>query len=141
MKTIINTSLITGNNPATMRIEKNEYTPATQIESEHAYAMPVIHIDYRGRILYANRASFQLLGEWNCIANEYLPEKLVMQYPGLLNLDADFQLTILVKSFQFHLDAIGFKESGYIGLYGFRTETNNEIHDPVASYEVFGEGE
>ncbi|CAN5463821.1 hypothetical protein BH11BAC1_BH11BAC1_22080 [soil metagenome] len=123
---IITAKFNSGIHQSKMRIEKNAYVPVADIKNEHAHAFPVIHIDYKGRILYANKASFPLLGEWNCIANEYLPEKITAQFPGLLNLDAGFELEMTTKSFQFYLDVIGFREAGYIGLYGFLTVENTE---------------
>ena len=94
---------------------------------------PVIRIDYKGRILYANKASFPLLREWNCLANDYLPEDLVRQHPSLLDLEAAFDLHIPTLTKQFHLDVVGFKESGYIGLYGFETDHQAEsnIHSSL----------
>ena len=85
-------------------------------------SFPVIRIDHEGRILYANRASFPLLREWNCLANDYIPEELVKQIPSMLDLDADFNFEINTNDSSYYMDVIGFKESGYIGLYGFKTE-------------------
>lgn len=89
----------------------------------HMFAMPVIRIDYKGRILYANKASFPILKEWNCLANDYIPDELIRQHPALLDLQAGFDMNIETKSTQYHLDVVGFNECGYIGLYGYKTET------------------
>ena len=86
---------------------------------------PVIRIDHKGRILYANRASFPLLREWNCLANDYIPEELVRQVPAMIDLNAEFDVQINTNDSAYYLDVIGFRESGYIGLYGFRTETKS----------------
>ena len=88
---------------------------------EHSF--PVIRLDFKGRILYANRASFPLLREWNCLANDYIPEQLVRENPAMLDLQAEFDFQINTEDSSYYLDVIGFKESGYVGLYGFRTET------------------
>ena len=87
--------------------------------------LPVIRIDYKGRIIYANKASFPILREWNCLANDYVPNELINQNPALLDVEAEFDLEIETRDSSYHLDVIGFKESGYIGLYGFKTETKN----------------
>ena len=92
------------------------------LSTEPSY--PVIRIDYKGRILFANRASFPILREWNCLANDYLPEDLIHQFPSVLDLNADFDLQISTNDTSYFMDVIGFKESGYVGLYGFRTEIN-----------------
>lgn len=85
-------------------------------------AFPVIRIDHKGRILYANKASFPLLREWNCLANDYIPDELLRQIPAMLDLDADFDFQINANDLSYSMDVIGFKESGYVGLYGFKTE-------------------
>jgi hypothetical protein len=86
-------------------------------------SFPVIRIDYKGRILYANRAAFPLLREWNCLANDYIPEELISENPAMLDLQANFDFQINTEDSSYYLDVIGFKESGYVGMYGFRTET------------------
>src|SRR5690242_6490774 len=95
-------------------------------EFRSASTFPIIQIDYRGRILYANKASFPLLREWNCLANDYLPKQILYKYPALLDLEAAFDVAMETKSNRYQLDVIGFKESGYIGLYGFRTEIKKD---------------
>jgi hypothetical protein len=94
---------------------------AAFVMSDPSY--PVIRLDFKGRILYANRASFPILREWNCLANDYLPEELVHQFPSVLDMDAAFDFQINTNESAYFLDVIGFKESGYVGLYGFKTES------------------
>ena len=90
-------------------------------------SFPVIRVDYKGRILYANRASFPILREWNCLANDYIPEELIRQNPAMLDLEAQFDFQINTDTSEYFMDVIGFKESGYVGLYGYRTETKNVL--------------
>ena len=87
-------------------------------------SFPVIRVDFKGRILYANKASFPILREWNCLANDYIPEELVHNFPAVLDLDAEFDIQINTNDSVYSVDVIGFKESGYIGLYGYKTEAN-----------------
>ena len=89
------------------------------------FSYPVIKIDSNGRILYANKASFQILRDWLCTPNDYLPEYFLRSNPGILNPDADFSLALMTKEMSLNFDVIGFKESGYIGLYGFDSLENN----------------
>jgi len=86
-------------------------------------SFPVIRIDHKGRILYANKASFPLLREWNCLANDYIPDQLIREMPAMLDLDAEFEFQINTNDSSYYMDVIGFKESGYVGMYGFRTES------------------
>src|SRR5690348_362999 len=96
--------------------------------------LPVIRIDHKGRILYANRASFPLLREWNCLANDYIPESLIREIPSMLDLNADFDFKISTSDSLYYMDVIGFKESGFVGLYGFRTEINLNESKPKKVY-------
>ena len=88
---------------------------------------PVIKIDFKGRILYANSASFELLHEWLFPANEYLPEHFLKSNPEILNPDVDFSVPFKMKSTNWNFDVIGFKECGYIGLYGSEAVSSDTI--------------
>jgi len=114
-----------------MRIEKKETHSHAGSDTVHGHTLPVIHVDYKGRILYANKAAFPLLREWNCLANDYLPESLTGKSPALLSLDADFGLDIETATAHFHLDVIGFKEAGFIGMYGFLITDKKKEQDEM----------
>jgi hypothetical protein len=80
---------------------------------------PVLKIDTNGKILYANQASFKYLREWINSKNEFIPNYIININPSILNPDADFSISVNLKSANLKFDVIGFKECGYIGLYGF----------------------
>lgn len=122
MKTIINSGLKKLNLPHSSKLDSG----TSPFMTTHENTFPVIHIDHKGRILYANKASFPLLREWNCLANDYLPDNLVLENPQLLNSSADFDLEIENRVARYRLDIVGFKESGYVGMYGYRTEYKPE---------------
>ena len=108
------------------KIPKMKTIPSPSfILSEPSY--PVIRIDHKGRILYANRASFPILREWNCLANDYIPEELIRENPAMIDLEANFDFQINTDDSSYFMDVIGFKESGFIGLYGFQTVTKNTL--------------
>ncbi len=94
---------------------------------------PVLKIDTKGKILYANHLSFDCLPEWLNGKNAYIPKYIILVNPDVLNPDADFSISINVKSDVFTFDVIGFKESGFIGLYGFNSlqtkEMNPHLHE------------
>ena len=83
--------------------------------------LPVIKINTKGRILYANRASFDLLSDWLKVSNDYIPEYFVKVNPGILDPEADFSVPLTTKSLSVNFDVIGFQECGYIGLYGYKS--------------------
>jgi two-component system sensor kinase FixL len=97
--------------------------------------LPVLKIDTSGKILYANHASFECLREWINSKNEYLPNYFLNYHPHILNPDADFSMSINLKSIVLNFDVIGFKESGYIGLYGFDSVEEKEVNDVINEFE------
>ena len=88
---------------------------------------PVIKIDFNGRILYANSASFELLHEWLFPAIEYLPEHFLKSNPEILNPDVDYSVPFRMKSTNWNFDVVGFKECGYIGLYGVESVSDDTM--------------
>jgi len=48
-----------------------------------------------------------------------LPDYFLKSNPEILNPDADFSVPLTTPDATFKFDVIGFKEGGYIGLYGF----------------------
>ena len=83
---------------------------------------PVFKINDKGKILYANNASFELLREWVADYNEYLPENFLKSNLDILNFNAEFSVAFETKSGIKYFDVVGFKECGYIGLYGYQNE-------------------
>ncbi len=83
---------------------------------------PVLKIDTKGKILYANHLSLDWLREWLIDQIAYLPKYIINVNPEVLNPDADFSISVNVKTDVFNFDVIGFKESGFIGLYGFNSK-------------------
>ncbi len=81
--------------------------------------LPVMRVDLNGKILFANPASFALLNEILKATNEYIPQDFINRIPGMLNLNADFSVPVQVSAQTMMFDVIGFKEDGYIGIYGY----------------------
>ena len=94
---------------------------------------PVLKIDTQGKIIYANHASFECLREWLNGKNAYLPKYVIQINPDVLNPNADFSISIDLKTDVVNFDVIGFKESGFIGLYGFNSHhpemRNTHLHE------------
>lgn len=82
---------------------------------------PVLKIDTQGKIIYANHASFECLREWLNGKNAYLPKYVIQINPEVLNPNADFSISVDLKTDVINFDVIGFEESGFIGLYGFNS--------------------
>ena len=82
---------------------------------------PVLKIDTKGKIIYANHASFECLREWLNGKNAYLPKYVIQVNPDVLNPNADFSISVDLQTDVINFDVIGFEESGFIGLYGFNS--------------------
>jgi hypothetical protein len=80
--------------------------------------MPVLRVDQKGKILFANAASLKFLRNLLSESNDYIPSKFIETIPGMLNLNADFSVPVEGSAQTMLFDVIGFRECGYIGLYG-----------------------
>jgi hypothetical protein len=80
--------------------------------------LPVLRVDQKGKILFANAASLEFLRNILSESNEYIPAKFIETIPGMLNLNADFSVPVEGTAQTMLFDVIGFRECGYIGLYG-----------------------
>ena len=111
-----------------LRVEKKTSSLAQRSDNMHSHQYPVIHIGRKSRILYANKAAFPILAECNCLTSDYLPDQVVSRNPDILRMDAGFKLQLNTRFFSYRLDVVGFKESGYIGLYGFSSISIDDIN-------------
>jgi hypothetical protein len=79
---------------------------------------PVLKIDIKGKILFANAAVFEFLHDLSWPESDHLPAYFTGIYPGIFDSNADCTLAITTGQTNFLFDVIGFEEAGYIGLYG-----------------------
>lgn len=96
---------------------------------------PVLKIDTQGKIIYANHASFECLREWLNGKNAYLPKYVIQINPEVLNPNADFSISVDLKTDVINFDVIGFEESGFIGLYGFNYADSGEKKNHLLEIE------
>jgi hypothetical protein len=76
--------------------------------------MPVIKLDFKGEILYANMSSFDLLINWNCFASSKLPKHI---YENVKEGKSTFKINYNDKKINFMI--VPFPEAGYVGIYAF----------------------
>ena len=92
-----------------------------EIELKHSYnnsIMPVIKINFKGDILYANMSSFDLLISWGCFAGSKLPSYIYEKVNGLNLLNNNtFSINYMNKKINFIV--VPFAEAGYIGIYAY----------------------
>lgn len=118
--------------------ETPEHSKRFDSGNDHNSRFPVMKISPEGRVIYANRASFPVLKEWNCYANNHIPETVLRQLPELINLKADTSIEISFGVHKFYFSVVGFPVAGYTGMYGYKTELNSvlkadniEINQPI----------
>src|SRR5688500_16028695 len=85
--------------------------------------MPVIKIDFRAQLMYANKAAIEFLINTGGIRNGRAISYIIAKNPGLLNPDCVLDINIRSGDLIYHFSAIGFREGGYVGLYGYEIET------------------
>lgn len=97
-----------------------------EIEFRHDYnnsIMPVIKINFKGDILYANMSSFDLLISWGCLAGRKLPTHIYEKVNGSKLLqNRTFGINYLNKKINFVV--VPFAEAGYIGIYAYEIISN-----------------
>ena len=92
-----------------------------EVELKHHHnnsVMPVIKINFKGDILYANMSSFDLLVNWGCFGGGKLPAHIYEKVKGL-NLLSNFTFTINYMNKQINFIVVPFAEAGYIGVYAY----------------------
>lgn len=97
-----------------------------EIELKHCYnnsVMPVIKINFRGDILYANMSSFDLLVNWGCFAGGKLPS-YVYEKMNLLNHSGNNTFSINYMNKKINFLVVPFEEAGYIGIYAYEIISN-----------------
>ena len=99
---------------------KNRLSTIKRMSNIDECELPILKIDFKGRILYANQASFPLIKALECAADNYLPESFILRDPRILDLNASFSFIVELGSSLIYFDVIGFEEYRYIGLYGYK---------------------
>ncbi|MBP6334263.1 MAG: hypothetical protein KA444_02235 [Bacteroidia bacterium] len=93
-----------------------------EIHIENNSELPIFRLRADGKIIYANRAAFPVLKEWNCTASNRIPETIRELFPVLTQPNADENIVIMGDKEDLFFSVVGFKEAGYIGVYGFKKE-------------------
>jgi len=111
---------------------KNVFT-STHGESD----FPVIKVSLDFRVLDCNVSALPLLNHWNCKVNSRIPEKIMNEYPEILNSlsrNDEGGLHVNFKDFTIRFTIVPFPEAGYIGMYGYQVE---KAERPVKIFNAF----
>lgn len=82
--------------------------------------LPVIKLNFKGEILYANMSSFDLLINWQCYTSSKLPRHI---YENVKAGKSNFKVNYNNKKISFMI--VPFPEAGYIGIYAFEIVAND----------------
>jgi hypothetical protein len=98
------------------------------INSDNNNRFPVVKIDPKGKIIYANKASSPVLKAWNCYANNIVPQEVLSEYPALVDLNSDTSISFSTGVHTFCFSVVGFPSAGFIGVYGYKIEPASSHH-------------
>lgn len=79
---------------------------------------PVVRVDSQGKLLFANRASLALLGEWGCKVGGLVPEGVGVAVREALAAGSTRELTSVVGGRMISLILVPIEARGYANLYG-----------------------
>lgn len=105
-----------------MNQEKNQAT------DENLF--PVFRFDLANRLIYANLPSLPLMKHWKCRINERIPADVVSRYPELFHAALSHRpmdVTVEMKNYIIRFSIVPFPEAGYIGMYAYSMEVNENF--------------
>ena len=114
-----------------MNLEKNQAT------DENLF--PVFKFDLDNRLVYANVPSLPLMKHWQCRINEKMPASVVSRYPELFHVALSHRpmdVTVEMKNYIIHFSIVPFPEAGYIGMYAYSMEVNENFIDKSTPNQV-----
>ncbi len=105
-----------------MNQEKNQAT------DENLF--PVFRFDLDNRLIFANLPSLPLMKHWKCRINERIPADVVSRYPELFHAALSHRpmdVTVEMKNYIIRFSIVPFPEAGYIGMYAYSMEVNENF--------------
>ena len=88
---------------------------------------PVFRFDLENRLVYANMPALPLMKNWKCRINERIPADVVSRYPELFHTALSHKpmdLTVELNNYLIRFSIVPFPEAGYIGMYAYSMEVN-----------------
>ncbi len=88
---------------------------------------PAFRFDLENRLIYANVTSLPLMKHWHCRMNERIPADIVSQYPELFHTALSHRpmdVTVEMNNYTIRFSIVPFPEAGYIGMYAYCMEVN-----------------
>lgn len=79
---------------------------------------PILRVQTDGRLIYANAASRELLDEWECEVNNYLPEEFRDFITVAVNDNLNKTVDVFCKDKVYSIMLVPIVEAGYVNIYG-----------------------
>lgn len=97
---------------------------------------PVMRVSSEGILIYANRASAQLLKYWKCEINEILPGNLIKIVNYALDKQEITEIAEQVEGRTYSLVVSPFTSSGYVNIYGKDISKLKEIEENERKLQI-----
>jgi hypothetical protein len=104
----------------------NQETKRTNDEN----LFPVFRFDLDNRLVYANVPALPLMKFWHCRINERIPADVVSRYPELFHASLSHKpmdVTVEMNNYTIRFSIVPFPEAGYIGMYAYCMEVNENF--------------
>jgi PAS domain S-box-containing protein len=92
---------------------------------------PILRVQADGRLTYANVASQELLEDWNCGVNDYLPEELRDFITVALDDHLNKTVDVFCKDKVYSLMLAPVMEGGYVNIYGRDTTERKRAEEAL----------
>lgn len=93
---------------------------------------PVLRVDGSGVLLYANRASIELLTQWQCKVGGAVPEFVLKKLSMALEGGHDQELEVRCGQRDFSFAMVAIADRGYVNLYGSDITKRNQVEAKLA---------
>ncbi len=97
---------------------------------------PIFRVSGEGVLIYANRASAQLLEHWKCEVNEILPGNLTKPIKYALDKQEITELTVQAAGQTYLLVVSPFTSSGYVNIYGKNISKLKKIEENERKLQI-----
>jgi PAS domain S-box-containing protein len=97
---------------------------------------PILRVQTDARLTYANAASQELLDEWDCKVNDYLPQELRDLIAVALDDNLPKTVDVFCKDKVYSILLVPIVESGYVNIYGRDITERKQAEEKVQRSEA-----
>lgn len=97
---------------------------------------PVLRIDVHGILLYANRASEDLLIQWQCVVGEAVPDLILKKLALILESGLTHEFEVCCGSRVYSFAMVPIIDRGYVNFYGRDSTKRKQFEEGLAKSEA-----